>query len=153
MSVSYLCPLCRKQYEEPLGSCPDDGFEAPGTACGDGSSGACDSPEELCLNQSRYAVRVDWAEPGGDEGAAVPVQLTDDTGTFWFFDEANLEIVLKVLDGCGVNGHFWVFAGGLTNVEATIRVRDRTTSVTRTYVNRQGDAFQPLQDVGAFACN
>ena len=107
----------------------------------------------LCLNQSRYAVSVEWAEPGGGAGTAVPVQPADDTGTFWSFDEANPEIVLKVLDGCGVNGRFWVFAGGLTNVEARIRVRDRQSGAIQTYVNRQGEAFQPLQDVNAFACD
>ena len=44
-------------------------------------------------------------------GAAVP--LTGDTGYFWFFNSANVELIVKVLDGRTVNGQFWVFYGAL----------------------------------------
>jgi len=56
-----------------------------------------------------------------------------------------------VLDGCGANGHYWVFAGGLTNVGVTLRIADTRTGQTRTYSNPLGTAFRPIQDTGAFA--
>ena len=77
--------------------------------------------------------------------------LTADTGYFWFFDPANVEMVIKVLRGCGVNGNYWVFAGGLTNVQTVLTVRDTLTGSVKTYTNPQGRAFQPIQDIDAFA--
>ncbi len=59
--------------------------------------------------------------------AGEAVALTDDTGSFWFFDDANLELILKVLDGRWLNGHFWVFYGALSNVECTITITDTET--------------------------
>ena len=75
---------------------------------------------------------------------------TSDTGAFSFFDEANIELVIKILDACGVNGNFWVFVGGLTNVGVTITVTDTVTQEARTYTNPVGTAFQTITDTGAF---
>ena len=60
----------------------------------------------------------------GTSGSGAAVALTGDTGYFWFFNAANVELVVKVLDGRAINGHFWVFYGALSNVEYTIRVTD-----------------------------
>ena len=72
----------------------------------------------------------------GATGQAQAVPLTGDTGTFWFFDPANLELMVKVLDAQGVNGHFWVFYGALSDVEYTITVTDTATGATRTLPQR-----------------
>jgi hypothetical protein len=77
--------------------------------------------------------------------------LTSDTGSFWFFSPTNVETVVKVLDGCGVDSSFWVFAGGLTNVDVVMTVTDTQTGAVRTYTNPQGSAFLPIQDTAAFA--
>jgi hypothetical protein len=76
--------------------------------------------------------------------------MTSDTGYLWFFSSANVEVVIKVIDGCGSNGHYWVFAGGLTNVAATITVTDTETGMAKTYTNLQNTAFLPIQDTSAF---
>ena len=76
--------------------------------------------------------------------------MTSDTGYLWFFSSANVEVVIKVIDGCGLNGHYWVFAGGLTNVAATITVTDMQTGAVKTYTNPQNTAFLPIQDTSAF---
>lgn len=110
------------------------------------------SESTLCLADGRFRVESRWSTPQGDGGAAHAVRLTDDTGTFWFFDPANVEQVVKVLDGCGVNGRFWTFAAGLTNVRVVTTVTDTTTGKVRTYTNAQGRPFEPVQDTGAFAC-
>ena len=104
----------------------------------------------LCLNDNRFEVKATWATTTSSGiGQARP--LTADTGYFWFFDPANVEIVIKVLRGCGVNGNYWVFAGGLTNVQTVLTVRDTLTGSVKTYTNPQGRAFQPIQDIDAFA--
>jgi len=79
------------------------------------------------------------------------VALTSNTGFFWFFDSTNVELVLKVLNGCTLNGRYWVFASGLTDVGVSITVTDMQRGVTRTYSNPVGTAFQPIQDTGAFS--
>ncbi|MGH9362897.1 MAG: hypothetical protein ACRD2T_13365 [Thermoanaerobaculia bacterium] len=58
--------------------------------------------------------------------------------------------MLKVLNACGVNQKFWVFAGGLTDVKAVTTVTDTVTGATKTYTNPPGTPFQPLQDTVAF---
>ena len=114
--------------------------------------GSCQpSPSRLCLVEGRFQVEVDWLTPAGARGKGNSVQLTGNTGHFWFFREENVEMVVKVLDACTVNEKFWFFAGGLTNVRAEISVLDTWTGLEKRYSNPQRTAFQPLQDTGAFA--
>lgn len=90
----------------------------------------------LCLQSSRFEIEVSWRDPrSGATGRGTMVPLTDDTGAFWFFQEANLELMVKVLDGRPANGHFWVFYGALSDVEYTLRVLDSTTGAVKTYHN------------------
>lgn len=104
----------------------------------------------LCLSSSRFRVSATYSSSSG-AGTATAVGMTGDTGYFWFFNSANVEAVVKVIDGRGVNGKFWVFAGGLTNVNVTITVRDTVTGATRNYTNPQNVAFLPVQDTLAFS--
>ena len=78
--------------------------------------------------------------------------VTRDTGRFSFFTPGNVELVVKVVDGCGTNDRFWVFAGGLTNVRASFTVTDTTTGFAKIYQNPAGRPFAPVQDTGAFGC-
>jgi hypothetical protein len=57
----------------------------------------------------------------------------------------------KVPDDRPLNNRYWVFAGGLTNVNVVITVTDSQTGVIKTYTNLQGTAFRPIQDTSAFA--
>ena len=105
----------------------------------------------LCLSGDRFKVQAHWATPDGRSGSGQAVQLTSDTGYFWFFSSSNVEMVIKVLNACGVNQDFWVFAGGLTNVQVDLTVTDTQTGTVKTYRNPQNTAFLPIQDTGAFA--
>jgi hypothetical protein len=71
-------------------------------------------------------------------GAGSAVTFTDDTGYFWFFNAANVELVVKVLDGRPINGMFWVFYGALSTVQYSITVTDVTTGASRQYSNPSG---------------
>ena len=72
-------------------------------------------------------------------------------GAFFFFSPDNLEVILKALDGCGFNQHFWVFFAATTNVEFTLTVTDTETNQIREYGGPLGVAFQPITDTSAFA--
>ena len=92
----------------------------------------------LCLNGGRFRATVAWTNPyvtPNTTGAGTASSLTSDTGSFWFFSSNNIELVVKVLDGRGTNGKFWVFYGALSDVGYTITITDTETGAVRTYVN------------------
>jgi photosystem II stability/assembly factor-like uncharacterized protein len=106
----------------------------------------------LCLNNGRFSVTADFQRtPEGVSSPATAVPLTADTGYFWFFDPANVEIVAKVLNGCATNAHYWFFAGGLTNVGVQIKVKDVFSGAEQDYSNAVGTPFAPIQDTTAFS--
>lgn len=114
--------------------------------------GACVPGETtLCLNNGRFEVTAEWETQQGTSGDGHAVPLTPDTGYFWFFNAANVEVVIKVLDACESRQRFWVFAGGLTNVRTVLTVRDTETGSQKVYANPPGTPFQPIQDTNAFA--
>jgi hypothetical protein len=103
----------------------------------------------LCLNGGRFRVEIAWKDFTGRTGAGQASSLTADTGTFWFFDPANVEVVAKVLDGRTVNGKWWFFFGALSNVQYTITLTDTATGAIRTYKNPAGQ-FASAGDTAAF---
>lgn len=103
----------------------------------------------LCLRQGRFAVEARWRDFAGTRGEAGSMPWSDESGAFWFFDDTNLELVVKVLDGTGTNGRHWVFAGALSNVEYTITVTDLLTGAVREYLNPAG-VYASFGDVDAF---
>ncbi len=113
-----------------------------------GPSSCQPSPTRLCLG-GRYAVEAVWRDFQGNRGAGHAAPLTADTGTFWFFDPSNVEVVLKVLDGRGVNDHVWVFYGALSNVEYTLTVTDTQTGLSHRYLNPSGQ-LASVADTKAF---
>jgi hypothetical protein len=117
----------------------------------EGAEAACVSDATtICLNNGRFKVQAQWTTRAGQSGAGQAVALTGDTGYFWFFSSNNIEMVVKVLDACAFS-RYWVFAGGLTDVNVVWTVTDTLTGVVKTYTNAQGTPFQPLQDTYAFA--
>lgn len=105
----------------------------------------------LCLNGGRFRVTTEWATRDGRSGAGQAVALTEDSGYFTFFDAANVEALVKILNGCGLNSRYWTFAGGLTDVNVILTVTDTQTGAVQIYTNPQGTPFQPIQDTNAFA--
>ena len=97
------------------------------------------SSTTLCLSSGRFEVRVAWTDFQNNTGDGQAVALTSDTGYFWFFTNTNVELVIKVLDARGVNGHFWVFYGALSNVQYTITVTDTQSGTQRVYQNPDGN--------------
>jgi hypothetical protein len=106
-------------------------------------------PSLLLLHDGRFRVRGTWRDPQGTSGVAKPGTLTNETGYLWFFQPDNVEAVVKVLDGCAVNGRYWVFAAGLTNVETHLTVEDTETGETWTHTNPLQTPFAPVQDTDA----
>ena len=116
-----------------------------GEPCG-GPAGECfDDTLEL----GRFTARVAWKVPGGEMGLGRPLPFGARTGMFWFFSPRNVEMAVKVLDGRGVNGHFWVFYASLTDVEFDLLITDTTTGAERRYHNPAG-TMASAADTNAF---
>lgn len=110
-----------------------------------------DSPI-LDLRAGRFRAAARWTVPAGSDGDAHAVPLTSDSGAFWFFRPDNLELMVKVLDGCAVNGHYWVLGAGLTDVGVELEITDTLTGSSWTHASPAGSPFAPVQDTGAFDC-
>lgn len=106
--------------------------------------------DDLCLLGGRFQVAVSWRNTqNGTSGAGAAVPLNDQTGLFWFFDAANVELVAKMVDGRAVNGKFWFFYGALSNVQYDVRVTDTSDGSFRTYHNAAGNLCG-IGDTSAF---
>lgn len=111
----------------------------------------CFDATTLCLNDDRFKVELTWRDFVGNAGSGVAFPRSDDSGLFFFFDPGNWEMLVKVLDGCNFNGHWWVFAAATTDVEYTLTVTDTVTEESRTYENELGQAAAAVTDTQAFA--
>ncbi len=146
--VGDACDNCAATFNPDQLDADLDGI---GTACESTVTACVASDTVLCLNHGRFKVETEWRTAAGATGVGHAIDLTAETGYFWFFGTDNVEVVAKVLDACEFNNRYWVFAAGLTDVQVVLRVTDTQSGTVRTYVNPQGTAFKPLQDTNAFA--
>jgi CSLREA domain-containing protein len=142
-------------FAEGCSATDQRGAPRPSTGCDAGAvelSAACvPGAANLCLQNGRFRVTATW-KTATAQGTAQAVPLTSDTGAFWFFNPANLELTLKVLDGCAVNDRYWVFVTGLTDVQVEVRVEDTQGGITAIYTSPGKTPFQPHLDTNAFVC-
>jgi hypothetical protein len=109
-------------------------------------------PGEVCLSGDRFEVAVEWRDFDGNTGVGRSMAFSsEDSAVLWFFEPDNWELLVKIVDGCTYNDHFWVLASAATNVEYTLRVTDTTTQVAMEYHNPLGQRAQAFTDTNAFA--
>jgi hypothetical protein len=111
----------------------------------------------LCLQGGRFKVEVNWKDFQNKtgKGHAIPLEGRDDSGLFWYFHEDNIELTVKILNGCGLGpngGHWWVFLSSGSTVGYTVTVTDTLTDRTKTYTNESGEAAPLVADTSAFSC-
>jgi hypothetical protein len=130
----------------------DSAYSNETSATTEPSTSTCvTSPTAMCLNGGRFRVEASFRTSQGQSGQAHAVQLVEDSGYLWFFNPNNIEVVVKVLNACTVNNRYWIFAGGLTDVEVQLIVTDTQTGVQKRYTNPLKTAFQPIQDTNGLA--
>ena len=109
----------------------------------------------LCLN-NRYAVRAYWRTnptPGTptDGQAQVASCPNSGSGLFWFFAPTNWEIMVKSINGCGLNNRWWFFSAATTNLFYRVEVTDVTSGQQKIYFNYPGPPAPAVTDTDAFA--
>jgi hypothetical protein len=94
---------------------------------------------------------------GGFAGDAHAVALADrgisHGGLFWFFSADNPEVLIKVLDGCASNQHFWVYFSAAIDVGLTLDVLDEHTGQHYQRTFPDGVAVPVVQQVNALPCS
>ncbi len=105
----------------------------------------------LCLGDGgRFRARITWETREGltGEGKRAVLQ-TQDTGSFWFFEQDNIEMVVKAVDGRQNNGRLWIFYGSATDVIFELTVTDVETSLVKLYSKALGE-LASVGDTTAF---
>lgn len=106
----------------------------------------------LCLH-NRFAISARYrTDPAGTltngqaQVAGVP---NAGSGLFQFFHPDNWEIMVKALNGCGLNNHYWIFSAATTNVFYRMEVLDVTAGKQKIYFNYPGPPAPAVTDVEA----
>jgi hypothetical protein len=104
----------------------------------------------------RFAVTARWRTnplPGTitDGQAQVAGCPNAGSGLFQFFSPDNWEIMVKALNGCGLNDRFWIFSAATTNVFYRMEVFDVVAGQQKIYFNYPGPPAPAVTDVNAFA--
>lgn len=116
--------------------------------------GACSSSSTTMCLLGRYTVEVEWStNADSGQAAAVPPNSTD-TALFWFFAPRNWEMMVKVIDGCGLNNRVWVYLAASTDQGYRVTVRDSLTGQEAIYTKAVGPPAPATTDSGALdVCN
>ena len=153
----------------------DAGFEAvPGTAVSStsvvstlqppvpvaqaisGGEGTDCEPQQVLELRGGYTVNmcVEYLK----DGEAVVVGAKDyeldseQSAILYFFDRNNAEVLIKVLDGCAINKHRWVFVAPVTSLAFNLTVESPDGEVWR-HDNRLNQTAEAKSDPMAFACS
>jgi hypothetical protein len=130
---------------------------------GSGAGACVPDAATLCIDDQpgdqRFKVQVPFhtGQSGGISGNGNPVALGGvgftRAGLYWFFSPDNPELLIKVLNGCSLDGHYWVFVSGGTNVGVTVNVTDTQTGHAWTRTNVDGTPLATIQDTLALPCS
>jgi hypothetical protein len=115
----------------------------------------------LCVDDSpgdkRFKVSASFqtTQGGGLAGQAQAISTSQlgvvHGGLLWFFGPDNPEMLLKIVNSCAVNQHYWAFLSATTNAGFTVTVDDTLLANSKTYTNADLTAAAPVQDTSALA--
>lgn len=118
---------------------------------GDGYS-ACRPTVAPLTFEGGIKVSLCYQAPNGAMEDASAVYRSENSGLLYFFEPDNAEVFVKVLDGCAINRHRWVYMAALTDVAFNMYINDGRNP-TKAYHNRSGENHALVQDQMAFPCS
>lgn len=114
--------------------------------CDDGPNGV------VCLYNDRFEFTMVWDQ----NGTVKPVIFEEHSHqtALGFFNNLNdITVLLKVTNGCELNGHWWIWTGGATAGAAWyLQVRDTETGTTQIYTKPSGVFVTAAKDERSFPC-
>ena len=81
-------------------------------------------PSNTCLHDWRFLVQAKAADRPDFAAPLEVLGLGDAAALFYFYSADNPELLVKVLDACSYNGHWWVYGSAGTDQPYFIRIRD-----------------------------
>ena len=123
-------------------------------AGGDGG-GSCSTGAILPLVGGRFVATLNYVGYGSNppSGAGTGHSLSDNVGYFGTVDPASLDILVKIVDFCSLNGTWSVYIGGTTDVNTVVSITDTATGiVSQPFVNPLGQPFQLIRSA-EFLCS
>jgi hypothetical protein len=105
-----------------------------------------------CLN-THFSASVTFRNPNtGVYGVGQVVDCPNpDSALFWFFSFNAWEVMVKTVNACGFNNHFWAFSAATTNVFYRLEVTDVRGGANKIYFNYPGPPAPAVTDTAAFA--
>jgi hypothetical protein len=124
-----------------------DPFDDPGT---DSDSEDADCGGTLPLGGNRFRVGLKLRGPDRPDSFSCN-RLGQDMAGILFNAPEDLGVLVKVLDGCQSNGHYWVFSRGERDHQGfVVTVTDTVGGSSRTYEGVLGRAAPVIVDPWAF---
>ena len=115
-----------------------------------------------CLDNG-FTVAIEYEDPntGLWADAKRQSQLGPESAVFYFFTPDNAEVLVKLLNGCTINQHWWLYSAPATDLRYRVTVRPPGQSgTTRTWTTARGVPHRTpgfttvlaITDIRAFAC-
>lgn len=99
-----------------------------------------------------FKVAMCYETAGGKVGEGrAGIWASAESGLLWFFNRDNAEVLVKVLNGCHLNGHYWVYVAPVTDLAFNLYVQGAGGS-NWSHHNRQGETAASRSDNFAFPC-
>jgi hypothetical protein len=109
-----------------------------------------DDETTVCLGAGgRFKVRGTWSRYGAG-GVIGLAALSRDSAVGDFGNRDNKELLVKVLDGRALGGHFWVFLNAASDVAMTVTVTDVESGEEKSYVKSAVGPTCAVTDTAAF---
>jgi concanavalin A-like lectin/glucanase superfamily protein len=137
----------------------DDPTRLPSSAPLVGGGNCVSSASTACLLGGRFEVKVTmWNFQNPAVAFQGMVQTyngqssqTDQSASFFSFQNGNVEVFVKMVNACSAGSHsFWLFAAGATTAETQILVRDTVAEETVQIYNPRNVLFESVADTQAF---
>lgn len=104
---------------------------------------------DLCLHDGKFLV---WGEIALKRTSGRMLPGTDQGGILYAFSEDNPELLVKVLDGCDYNQHWWVFIGSATDQEFFVLVKHVPSDETRSFRSDEESALLGMAKTDVWPC-
>lgn len=116
----------------------------------------------LCIGEAgRFLVKIAFLDPGSSvqprvwwgnrlynaEAEKLYSAIGDSAALFYFFEPHNPELLVKVLDGCGLNNRHWVFGSAATDLEYALLIRDLATGDDYVYEPTAGSVIADIDTI------
>ncbi len=77
---------------------------------------------------------------------------SEQSAILYFFQPSNAEVLIKLLDGCRINGHRWAFVAPVTTLAFNLSIEPPGGGKAWTHENRLNRTAAAKSDIKAFAC-